>query len=312
MTNSRSPSQQSPGQSPSPLMAALNLIGDGWTFLILREMFFNASRFDQLLGNLKIPRSRLVERLQNLIDGNVIAKIPYQTNPLRYDYKLTEMGRDIYDMALMEKIWADKWRRGKFPHLELIHNKCGQPLNPVMICKNCKEELTPQTIEKINKRPIAEEGLVINKRRFIPAEIYDRSIRQDAVMETLKVMGDQRTMAILHEAYQGTTRFELFQTRTGIARNTLTLRLNHLVEQNILIRQTYEDKPLRQEYVLSDAGRDLLLIEITLEQWGRKWLFGSNTPSSSYRHTECGAPLETEVICRSCEGPVDPRDVTIT
>lgn len=311
MTKSQRPPPRHTKRRASPLIAALNLIGDGWTFLVLRELFFGVRRFEHMRSGLLIPRARLVERLQSLVQNGVVVRVPYQSNPPRDDYMLTEMGRDIYGMSLQKKLWADKWRKGRFPYLQLRHSVCGSVLKPVMVCKSCMVAVTAKKIQKVSDRAIAEEGVVANIRRSIPNDIFDRGPRREAVMETLKVMGDQRTIAILHEAFSGATRFEAFQTRTGIARNTLTLRLNHLVSEGVLSREQTQNGSARHQYHLTPQGWDLQLIEIALEQWARRWLFGAKPPAPSYRHTTCKALLETQMICKSCTGNIDPREVIL-
>jgi DNA-binding HxlR family transcriptional regulator len=88
-----------------------------------------------------------------------------------------------------------------------------------------------------------------------------------SVAQTLEVVGDWWTMLIVRDCVLGVTRFEAFSERLGIARNILTDRLEHLVEHGVLTRVSYQDRPARYDYRLTDKGRDLWLVLNAMRQW---------------------------------------------
>jgi len=90
------------------------------------------------------------------------------------------------------------------------------------------------------------------------------------IARSLEMVGEWWSILILHEAHQGLTRFDEFQKALGIGTNTLTRRLNWLVEQGLLERRPYSEKPPRHEYALTAAGRDFAPVLQAFNAWGRQ------------------------------------------
>jgi DNA-binding HxlR family transcriptional regulator len=93
-----------------------------------------------------------------------------------------------------------------------------------------------------------------------------------SVARALELVGERWTLLIIRDAFLGLSRFEQFQENLGIARNVLTDRLGRLVEEGILERVRYSERPERYEYRLTQKGRDLNLAITSLRQWGDKYL----------------------------------------
>jgi DNA-binding HxlR family transcriptional regulator len=93
-----------------------------------------------------------------------------------------------------------------------------------------------------------------------------------SLARALEIVGERWTMLIIRDAFFGLRRFEQFQESLGIARNVLTDRLNWLVDEGILERVRYGERPIRREYQLTPKGRDLLLPLTAFRQWGDKYL----------------------------------------
>jgi DNA-binding HxlR family transcriptional regulator len=92
-----------------------------------------------------------------------------------------------------------------------------------------------------------------------------------SIAQTLDVVGDPWTLLIVRDALFGTTRFDDFRRSLGIPRATLASRLDTLVEHGVMERRRYQERPERHEYVLTDKGRDLRRVMISLLQWGDTW-----------------------------------------
>ena len=95
-----------------------------------------------------------------------------------------------------------------------------------------------------------------------------------SVARTLELVGERWTLLIVRDAFLGLRRFEQFQESLGIARNVLTDRLRRLVDEGILERVRYSERPERFEYQLTPKGRDLQIALAGLRQWGDKYLSG--------------------------------------
>ena len=93
-----------------------------------------------------------------------------------------------------------------------------------------------------------------------------------SIARTLEIVGERWTLLIIRDAFLGLSRFDQFQESLGIARNVLTERLNRLVEEGILERVRYSERPERFEYLLTPKGRELRLALTGLRQWGDKYL----------------------------------------
>jgi DNA-binding HxlR family transcriptional regulator len=119
----------------------LEVIGEWWTPLILRDLFLGVSRFDQLQSRLGIARNILTDRLNHLIEHGVLEKVPYQTNPERVDYRLTEKGIDLWRVLTAMREWGDRWAAPDGPTIQLLHRSCGQVASTVMVCSECGEPL---------------------------------------------------------------------------------------------------------------------------------------------------------------------------
>ena len=130
--------------SPCSIARTLEVIGDRWTLLILRDAFKGVRRFDDLQRDLGIARNILTDRLQKLVDHEVLERTPYQSRPLRYEYRLTAKGRDLSPALVALMHWGDKWlaEDGR-PPLVLTHKRCGEPVDQSFICWHCDSTVTP-------------------------------------------------------------------------------------------------------------------------------------------------------------------------
>src|SRR5256714_8744497 len=90
----------------------LDVIGEPWSPLILRDVWAGFSRFEQLQADLGISRKVLTERLNHLVDAGVLERRPYDNRP-RYEYHLTEKGLELFDVLMVMTTWGDKWLAGK-------------------------------------------------------------------------------------------------------------------------------------------------------------------------------------------------------
>ncbi len=87
---------------------ALEVVGERWTLLILREAFFGVRRFGQLARNLQIPRPTLSARLRTLVENGLLEKVPYARDPDRHEYRLTDSGRDLFAAIVVLMQWGDQ------------------------------------------------------------------------------------------------------------------------------------------------------------------------------------------------------------
>jgi DNA-binding HxlR family transcriptional regulator len=129
------------------LARSLAVIGDRWTLLVLREAFLRVRRFEEFENNLKIARRVLSERLALLVDEGILAKMPYQDNPPRHEYRLTQKGLEFYPVIISLVHWGDKHYAGKKgPPLLHTHKACGHDFRSVLTCSECGEVLDARAV----------------------------------------------------------------------------------------------------------------------------------------------------------------------
>jgi DNA-binding HxlR family transcriptional regulator len=120
----------------------MDLLGDWWTPLVLREAFYGVRRFDEFQTGLGIARNTLAERLRRLVDEGLLEKKPYQTDPVRYDYVLTEKGTDFFSVFAAMIRWGDTWLADDAgPPVTLYHERCSHETHAEVVCAHCGERL---------------------------------------------------------------------------------------------------------------------------------------------------------------------------
>ena len=130
-----------------------------------------------------------------------------------------------------------------------------------------------------------------------------------SIARALEVLGDRWTILVIRDAFLGVRRFEDFQRDLGVARNVLTDRLGRLVDEGILERVLYQERPARHEYRLTEKGIDLWPVTIALLQWGDRHYVPEAGRPRVVRHRDCGGELTRHLTCQRCGAVVGPRDV---
>jgi DNA-binding HxlR family transcriptional regulator len=122
------------------LARGLDMIGDWWSPLIIRDLFLGVARFDELHHDLGISRNLLTRRLNALIERAVIERVVYQQRPVRYEYLLSEAGRDLVPAIMALTEWGDRWAGPKEGRpILFMHKRCGHRFTPLVACSACGE-----------------------------------------------------------------------------------------------------------------------------------------------------------------------------
>ncbi|RJF98650.1 winged helix-turn-helix transcriptional regulator [Noviherbaspirillum saxi] len=115
---------------------------DGWSFVILKEIFLSNTRFDGLQMQTGMSPRSLTLRLNSLVEAGILNRVSYQESPVRYEYRPTVKGIELWPALVALKEWGDKWSgpwKDEDPPLILHHKACGHRLELGFICKACKE-----------------------------------------------------------------------------------------------------------------------------------------------------------------------------
>ncbi|MDA0352779.1 MAG: helix-turn-helix domain-containing protein [Chloroflexi bacterium] len=123
----------------------LDIVGERWTLLVLRDAFNGKRRFEEFAASLPIARNVLTDRLNTLVDHGVLSRVPYQERPERFEYRLTESGRELYPVLIGLLQWGDRHLAGREgPPLIVTHRNCSGHPEAVVVCTDCGEPLDPR------------------------------------------------------------------------------------------------------------------------------------------------------------------------
>ena len=125
---------------------SLELIGERWTMLVVREVFLGNRRFDEMAARLDIARNVLTNRLQRLVEEGVLEKVRYQERPERFEYRLTEKGIDLWPVMVSLIQFGDRYYAPEGPPLILMHKDCGGTVDSHRICSVCGERLSARAV----------------------------------------------------------------------------------------------------------------------------------------------------------------------
>jgi DNA-binding HxlR family transcriptional regulator len=124
---------------------AMNILGERWTLLILRECFYGVRRFSVMQRNLGIARNILSARLRLLVQSGILERRRYQEEPERFEYRLTAKGLGLYPAVIAIMRWGDEHLAPEGPPVVLRHS-CGHVAEPVLVCGHCGAPLDPHDV----------------------------------------------------------------------------------------------------------------------------------------------------------------------
>jgi DNA-binding HxlR family transcriptional regulator len=125
------------------IAGALEVVGERWSLLIVRDVFLGLRRFDQMQSHLGIARNVLQARLTKLIDEGVLERRLYEEHPPRHEYRLTEKGLDLWPTVVALMQWGDRYAAPEAgPPVLLEHRGCGGAVDEHRVCEACGARLS--------------------------------------------------------------------------------------------------------------------------------------------------------------------------
>lgn len=140
---------------PCSVARSLSIIGDRWSFLILREGWTGVRRFEEMRENLGIAPNILTDRLNRLVDAEVFRRVPYG-NGDRQEYRFTAKGLALYKPMIVMMAWGDKWLTNGKPPMRLRHKPCGQDFTPIVVCSECKQPISARDTDYVLRYTLPE------------------------------------------------------------------------------------------------------------------------------------------------------------
>jgi len=131
-------------EMPCPVARTLDVIGEWWTLIIVREAFLGARRFDDFKG-IGIADNILSARLKRLVGEGIFERHPYQAHPERFEYQLTQKGRELLPVIGALRSWGQKWTTGRTLN-RMTHEACGHEVSVHLYCQECRRPIGGQEV----------------------------------------------------------------------------------------------------------------------------------------------------------------------
>jgi len=142
------------GSTRCSVARALGVVGDRWTLLVVREAMLGTRRFDDFQQRTGAGRAVVAERLRSLVDDGVLERRKYHDSPERFEYRLTDMGRDLYPVITALLAWGDRWTPSPDgAPVRLVHD-CGAEMHPELVCPDCGGPADARHVRTVVDRPL--------------------------------------------------------------------------------------------------------------------------------------------------------------
>ncbi|MGH8914952.1 MAG: winged helix-turn-helix transcriptional regulator [Acidimicrobiia bacterium] len=140
------------------LANTVEMVNDSWTILILRDAFLGVRRFDEFVNDLGIARNVLTDRLERLVANGIMETRLYNERPARHEYRLTEQGKDLFDLLMTLWSYGERWKPPAGPNRQkVVHVTCGHEAQAVAHCGNCGERLSRREVRIEPTLPVVRQ-----------------------------------------------------------------------------------------------------------------------------------------------------------
>jgi DNA-binding HxlR family transcriptional regulator len=277
---------------------ALGLIGDEWNLSIVRLAMAGVRRYKDFYDQLGIANSVLTVRLRRLTEVGVFTRSQYLPSPPRFEYLLTERGRDLWQVLLTIWSWEAVWvSEHAEPLPPMYHLPCGEEFSPVMHCRECGHPAGTRDVR-------GEFGPSGGFARSVPRAATRRrsagggSPGPGLVPQTIALIGNRWSASALAAAFLGARRFTDMLQMMGAPPAIVSDRLRTFCEMGVLT--TVAASAARVEYRLTDKGRAFFPHIMVVLNWGDRWFRAPEGPATLLTHTRCGRRFTPVLHCSCC------------
>ncbi|GII33054.1 winged helix-turn-helix transcriptional regulator [Planotetraspora mira] len=293
--------EEDPERGRSAIGQALAILGDRWVLLILQRAFMLRVRtFAGWRDMLPIADSVLASRLRELVGHDVLTPVAHREGRTRHEYRLTSRGLGTWSLLMAIHSWERDWTGGMCP--SLIHESCGGEARPYLACGQCGEPMSARDTETVRGPHATFAGIGPPRRRRRASRADSGTDTLGYRPESMEILGDRWSTAILAAALLGTRRFVEFQSELGIAPSVLTDRLRRFVDRGVL-RQADGD------YRLTEKGLAFFEVFAFLVHWAQREFTAPPGSGLTITHRPCGAALAPVLACAVCTRPLHRHDV---
>ncbi len=142
-----------------PIARSVNIVGDRWTVLVLRELYMGATRFEEIQIQTEATPQMVTTRLKSLEADGMIERHPYNEKPLRYEYRLTEKGRSFYPVIHALRAWGETWCKDESEGIAVrfVHRECGHDVGLGSVCPKCGIQVERKDLDASLSSQFAKE-----------------------------------------------------------------------------------------------------------------------------------------------------------
>lgn len=284
---------------PNAIAVSNGLVGDEWTLWIVEQALHGTTQYNEWLRAGPISSSVLTARLASLVEAGILERTQYRARPPRYDYRLTSRGRQMWPILLLIWAWERTWADGSAHSLpQMQHTACGQLFSPVLVCDVCDQPADPREV-------IGRFGPSGSWQRSIPAAATRRRAHsgdrpQAVIPQTMALIGNRWSMALLGSAFMGASRFGQFEQRMGAPPTIVAERLRTFCNLGVLVQKPNKQRPDWMTYRLSAKGRAFFPVVVAVVVWGQRWFHAPEGPALLLQHRSCRRSFRPRLLCSAC------------
>ena len=284
---------------PNSIAVSNGIVGDEWTLWIVEMALHGMTQYNEWLHAGPISSSVLTARLARLVDADIMERVQYTSRPPRHDYKLTARGRSMWPILLTMWDWEQTWVNLPEENLPFMrHTSCDSIFKPIMHCDACDETVEARDVLS----------------RFGPSGTWERSIPSAAtrrrshggsrpaelIDQTMALIGNRWSAALLGAAFMGASRFGEFEQRMGAPPTIVAERLRTFCQLGVLVQVPNPRRPDWTVYHLTDKGRGFFPVVASVLEWGARWFHAPDGPAMRMEHQRCRRTFHPRLTCSVC------------
>lgn len=288
---------------PNAIAAANGVLADEWSLWIIRTALHGASHYTDWLKLGPIPGTALTTRLAALVEAGVLTKNRYSDRPVRYEYLLSARGRQVWPILTSMWAWERTWVNDEEVDLpRMRHRTCGEFIDPVLTCNSCLAVIRWRDVEgKIGPSGDWSRNLQTTARR---QRSRNDKRPSEVINETMELIGNRWSIAILGASFLGVTRFSDFQKRLSASPTIIADRLSAFADLGVLQQVPTAERADWMEYRLTAKGLAFMPVVLLVIQWGHRWFRAPDGPALVMHHVPCGSELQVILTCSGCHEPL--------
>nr|WP_042180229.1 helix-turn-helix domain-containing protein [Kibdelosporangium sp. MJ126-NF4]CEL14270.1 Transcriptional regulator, HxlR family [Kibdelosporangium sp. MJ126-NF4]CTQ88637.1 Transcriptional regulator, HxlR family [Kibdelosporangium sp. MJ126-NF4] len=282
---------------PNAIAATTGIVGDEWTlWMVQLALTEGLTQYNEWLNAGPISTAVLTARLARLVKADILVRVR-ETG--RQHYRLTKRGRQMWPILLSMWAWEQTWVDDPNQQLPgMRHTRCGSVFTPRLSCEACDGVADVRDV-------YGKFGPSGDWQRSIPTGVTRRRAHSgnrpaELIPQTMALIGNRWSTALLGAAFLGATRFGEFEQRMGAPPTIVADRLRTFRDLGVLATMPSPQRPDWVVYRLTGKGRAFFPVLATAIEWGQRWFCSPEGPALRLTHTQCGRAFHPRLRCSDC------------